>query len=68
MSKNNEKISTKNPMALSIDQAAEMLNLSATFTRQMVYSGVIPAVKIGRRWIIPVKALEQWLNQQAANE
>jgi len=57
---------TKNPLAFSIPQAAAALNLSETFTRQLVYKGELPAVQVGRRWIIPVKMLEKWLEDQAA--
>lgn len=57
-------IELKNPMAVSIPQAAKLVDLSETYFRQLVYRREIPAIKIGRRWIIPVKALEAWLNGQ----
>lgn len=56
---------TENKMALSIPKAAKTLDLSETFVRRLVYEKRLPAVKVGRRWIIPVKSLELWLNEQA---
>lgn len=52
-----------NPLALSPEKAADKLGLSPAFVRQMIYRKELPAVQVGRRWIVPVKALEIWLNQ-----
>lgn len=54
----------KNPLAISIPQAAAKIGISPTKFRELVYKGAVPAVKVGTRWIIPVKALENWLDQQ----
>ncbi|MDD2585481.1 MAG: helix-turn-helix domain-containing protein [Syntrophomonadaceae bacterium] len=58
------KQETKNPMALSPAKAADKLGLSPGVVRQMIYDSKLPAVQVGRRWIIPVKALERWLDEQ----
>ncbi|NLN84455.1 MAG: helix-turn-helix domain-containing protein [Firmicutes bacterium] len=59
-----KKMDAQNKLALSIPQAADALGLSETFTRQLVYSGELPAVKVGRRWIVPVNALDRWLAER----
>ena len=44
---------------------AGRLGCSRNRVYQLVGGGVIPAVRIGRRWWIPVAAWEQWLSAQA---
>ena len=53
-----------NPMGFTPAKAADKLSLSTTLVRKLITSGDIPAVKVGKRWIIPVRALEQWLEQK----
>lgn len=65
------KQTTENPLTVTPDRAADMLGLAASVVRQMLYRGEIPALKVGRRWLIPVKALESWVEEQtkqAVNE
>lgn len=62
---------TDNPITVTPDRAADMLGLAASVVRQMLYRGELPALKVGRRWLIPVKALENWVEGQTkyvANE
>jgi len=54
-----------NPLALSPEKVANKLGLSPRTIREMIHNREIPAVQVGRRWIIPVKALEHWLDEQA---
>lgn len=54
-----------NPMALSPEKAANKIGVSTSFMRQMIYNKEIPAIQLGRRWIVPVRALEQWLDARA---
>lgn len=49
-------------LALSIPEAAKLTSLSEENIRDRCVSGEIPAKRVGRRWLIPVKALEAWLN------
>jgi len=65
------KQTTENPLTVTPDRAADMLGLAASVVRQMLYRGELPALKVGRRWLIPVKALENWVEEQtkrAVNE
>lgn len=54
----------KNPLALSPERVADKLGLAPGLIRRLIYEGKIPAVQVGRRWIVPVKALERWLENQ----
>ena len=52
-------------MALSIEEAAATLSLSRdTFERHVVPQ--LRVVRVGRRLLVPVRELEQWLEQEAA--
>lgn len=48
---------------LTVTEAAEQLGRSRDFVRRLIASGAVPARKVGRRWFIPARALNQWINQ-----
>lgn len=50
-----------------ISELAEILNLGRTATYQLVRSGKIPTIRIGRAIRIPVEALERWIAEQNGN-
>lgn len=47
--------------AFSVEEVAERLGLHHTTVRKMIKDGRLKAKKIGRKWIIPVAALEEFL-------
>jgi excisionase family DNA binding protein len=49
------------PIVVSVDAAAAMLGVSRNFAYALVNSGALPAVRLGRRWLIPKSALERML-------
>lgn len=52
------------PLALSPAKAADLLGVSRTVINNLMYSGELPSVKVGKRRLIPVKSLENWLEQK----
>jgi excisionase family DNA binding protein len=48
-------------MALSYDETAEALGLSRSTVKQLVSSGRLPAVRVGRRVLIPAAEIERFL-------
>lgn len=50
-------------IALSVEEAAATLGLSVTRAYQLVRCGQLPAKKVGKRWLVPIKALEEWINE-----
>ena len=48
-------------MAFSISEAAEFLGIGKNTMATLVHSKGFPRVKVGRRIIIPINALNQWL-------
>jgi len=50
-----------NRIALSIEEAAEMLGVGRTTVYQLVASGQLPSFHLGRRRLVSVAALESWV-------
>jgi excisionase family DNA binding protein len=48
-------------LAVDIRSAAEMLSVSPRTIQNYIYSKMLPSRKIGRRTVIPVQALENFL-------
>lgn len=59
MQKNGEKI------AVTLGEAAEMMGVSVQIMRQLAHRKGFPAIKTGRRWIIPVEPFKEWLAAEA---
>jgi excisionase family DNA binding protein len=66
-------MTTSNPVLIdtkrltyTVDEVAYLLNLSRGIAYQHVRDGVIPAERVGRRWLIPRKRFHAWLDGQAA--
>ena len=50
-----------NRKAVSVAEAAELVGLSITKAYQLVHCGQFPAKHVGKRWLVPVAALDRWL-------
>jgi excisionase family DNA binding protein len=49
------------PRAISPEQMAELLGVCRATAYAMLKNGIVPCVRAGRRRLIPVQALEQYL-------
>ena len=49
------------PRVFTVEQVAKELGVSRNLIYRQVKSGVIPSVKVGDRYLIPVLAFERWL-------
>ena len=52
-------------LAYNIAQAAEAACVSEPTMRKLVNTDGFPAIRVGRRWVIPVEAFNNWLIQEA---
>lgn len=52
-----------NPLGYTIARAADKASLSPSAMRKLILDGTIKAIRVGKRWVIPVKALEAWFDQ-----
>jgi len=50
-----------NKLAVSVRDAAAMLGISPRSVQNYIHAKLLPARKIGRRTVIPVRALEAFL-------
>lgn len=46
----------------TVDQVAELLGLSRGVTYAHVRSGAIPAIRLGRRWLVSRERFHTWLD------
>jgi excisionase family DNA binding protein len=49
---------------LTIPETRKRLRLGRSFTYKLVQSGALPAIRIGRRWLVPAANLDDWLRSQ----
>ena len=47
---------------MSVEECAAYLGIGRSAAYEGVRSGDIPAVRVGKRWLVPVAALEKMLN------
>jgi excisionase family DNA binding protein len=52
------------PLTVSVDKAAKLLGISRAHCYNEVVAGKIPSFRIGRRRVISVQGLRQWVNEQ----
>lgn len=43
----------------TVSEAAEVLRVSKSFLRKLIYQGQIPVIKLGTRRLIPASAIEE---------
>jgi len=53
-------------LTYSVDEVAKMLGTARGATYQAVREGRIPAIRMGRRWLIPRERFHAWLDGQTS--
>jgi excisionase family DNA binding protein len=60
---------SEDPFAwLSVNEMSEKLKVAPTTVIELINTGELPAVKVGRAWKIPVEAAAIWFNQQNSQQ
>jgi excisionase family DNA binding protein len=49
------------PLALSVEDAARLLGISRTLAYESVARGELPSVRLGKRIVVPRRALDELL-------
>lgn len=52
------------PLVIRIEEAAKLLGIGRDLAYRLARAGEIPSVRLGRRLVVPRKALELWLEEQ----
>lgn len=63
-----EKISSVDKVALSLNECAVMMGIGRSKMHELARSEGFPVVRVGRRILVPVDALKEWLNTRAGDE
>ena len=62
-------VDSRRKYAVTVPEAAELLSLSERTVRDLLHDDPgFPRVYVGRRVIVPLRALEKWANAKAADE
>jgi excisionase family DNA binding protein len=63
----NERLSSISPkldaVVLTVTETAEILGISRAFAYELVARGELPAVKLGRRIVVPTRVLDKLLDR-----
>jgi excisionase family DNA binding protein len=54
-------------MALSPDETAQVLGLHVNSVRALIHSGKLPAIKLGRKFLVSRLELQKWLSGNPAD-
>ncbi len=54
-------------LAFTLEQAAESIEVSVPTMRTLIQQPGFPAFRVGRRWVIPVNAFQEWMHEQAVS-
>ena len=60
----NDQQAAKEPLLITVEEAARRVSLGKTKVYQLIDKGEFPHKRIGRCLRVPVKALEQWAEDQ----
>ena len=55
-------------MTITASETAQRLGISKARTIRLLEFGQIPAIRMGRTWLVPIKTLEDWLYKTAYEE
>ncbi|GEM86054.1 hypothetical protein MGR01S_06790 [Meiothermus granaticius NBRC 107808] len=55
---------SKAKLAYSVEEFAQAVGLSRNHAYALVRGGIVKAVRAGSRWVIPIKAVECWLEDK----
>ena len=56
---------TSERLLLTVEEAAERLNIGRTLAWQLVHQGELPSIRLGRCVRIPWQALQDWIAKRA---
>jgi len=52
----------------TVREVSVLLALSVGNTYALVRTGTIPAIRLGRRWVIPRQRFHEWINQVGSSD
>jgi excisionase family DNA binding protein len=55
-------------LTYSVDEVAAQLGVARSVAYEAVRSGLIPAIRVGRRWLVPRRRFHDWLDGRNTTE
>jgi excisionase family DNA binding protein len=55
-------------LLISVNEAARRLGIGRSLCYELIASGQLPRVRVGRRTLVPVIALQEWVDRQLLAE
>lgn len=52
-------------LTLTVPEVAQMLGIGRNTAYELARAGRLPVVRLGKRFLVPVAALERWLEERA---
>jgi excisionase family DNA binding protein len=49
------------PLTITVERAGQLLGISRSLAYDLVHRGEIPAIRLGRRLVVPVRVIEEML-------
>ena len=59
-------LSEQDRITYSVQEASALSGISVSTIKYHIYTGLLPAKKVGKRWVIPAKALRDYLGWEWA--
>jgi excisionase family DNA binding protein len=56
------------PLTLSVEETAKALGIGRNQAYEAVHKGEIPAIRVGSRWLVPIRALKRLLDAGTAHD
>ena len=56
------------PLTISVEEAARRLSISRSLAWELVWAGKLPTLRLGRRRVVPVKALEELMAEAGQHQ
>jgi excisionase family DNA binding protein len=53
-------------LVLTVEEAAQLLRVSRAFTYELLNRGELPCIRLGRRLLVPRRALERFIEERPA--
>jgi excisionase family DNA binding protein len=58
----------KKRLTVTVEEAGELLGISRSLAYELVHRGELPSLRLGRRLVVPIRALEELLGQTDLSE
>jgi len=52
-------------LAVRPEEAAKMIGVCANTLRKLLYTGEIKGKQVGKRWVVPIKAINEYLERES---